>query len=513
MATPKKKAPETGAWAVRLRDTLLAAACLASGALGSLAFDPGRWGTWVAPIVALAVLLAATYDASPRRAALLSFLYAAGHFGLGLSWTHNSLHVYGGVALPVAITLSTMLGLALALFHAASAWVGRKVAGDAGMGWSLACLVAAWVLLEHARGWAFTGFDWLALGYSQVHRSAIAGYIPTLGTFGATAICGTVAALLAAALMQKSHRASAVPVAVIVAIAAGGQALRRVEFTSPAGEPFTASVLQGAVPQDRQWLSSNIAALPTRYLGLAERAEGRLLVTPESAFPFDWERFDDSGVEAYRDALSWNDGHIVIGTFTASPDTGRPRNSAVVLGADGSQHEYSKRHLTPYGEYLPFAALLEPILRRAQIPYSDLEPGDGDGIVELPYVTIGLSICYESLFPRLFSAPPAEVLVNLTNDSWFDGTGMPRQHLQVAMARALEHGRWLLRASNTGPSAIISPQGRVVSRVLPLGRGIATHEVVPLSGATPYARFGDAPVLLVALGVLIARLVTRRRIN
>ena len=511
MAVHSPAAARTERQACRLKDGLLAVACLAAGAFGSLTYEPVRWGIWMGPIIALSVLLTATYDASPRKAAWLSFFYAAGLFGAGLSWTHASLHVYGGIPLPLAVIISSSLGLFLALFHSASAWIGRKVAGDAGMAWSLACLVAAWILSEHARSWAFSGFGWLAIGYSQVPRSAIAGFIPVLGTFGATAICGVVAALTTVALLQRSYLRSVVPLAGIAAVMAGGGALRMVEYTSPAGEPFTASVLQGAVPQDSQWLSSNINSLPERYFAMAQRAQGRLLVTPESAFPFDWDSFRGRGLIAYKDLLSMRDGHIVIGTFTDSPSTSRTRNSAVVLAAQGDVGTYSKRHLTPYGEYLPFAAALEPVLRRANVPYSSLEPGEEDGVIELPYAKIGLSICYESLFPQLFDAPPAEVLANLTNDSWFDGTAMPRQHLQISMARALENRRWLLRASNTGPSAIITPEGRIADWVPAGVRGIANHQIVPLSGSTPYSRFGDLPVLLFALSILIARVAARLR--
>ena len=485
-----------------LRDWLLALSCLAAGACGSFAFDPFRWGIWATPMLAYSVLLAATFDASPKKAAFFSYLFAAAHFGLGLSWTHNSLHVFGGIPIFLAVLLSIMLALFLALFHSASAWVGRKVAGDSKMALSLACLVASWVLFEHARTWAFTGFGWLAIGYSQLPRSALSGFVPILGAFGTTAICGIVAALCTSALLQQNHLRSFIPLALVALIAATGWGLRNVRFTQPVGEPFTASVLQGAVPQHRQWISENFHTLPDRYHAMSKRAKGSLLVTPESAFPFDWESFLGTPLERYQTLMKERGSHIIIGTFTNPEGSKKSRNSAVVLSPEGEVATYSKRHLLPYGEYLPFPSMLEPMLQRAKIPYSSLGPGTGDGIIKLPFATLGMSICYESLFPRLFSAPPAEVLVNLTNDSWFDGTAMPAQHLQVSMARALETGRWMIRASNTGPSAIISPEGRVAKYAAPLIRAVRNHEVVPMGGATPYAMLGDWPTLLAALSVL-----------
>ena len=370
---------------------------------------------------------------------------------------------------------------------------------------SLMRLVAAWTLTEHIRSWAFGGFGWLAAGYAQVPVSPLAGYIPILGTFGVTALCALAAALITLSLLQHGTVRKLIPIVIIAILAMTGQVLKTVDYTKVSGPEFQVSMLQGAIPQKQQWLRDNITKVPSLYLNLAEQATGNLLVAPETAIPFNWKAMQGKPLDAFLELSTRKDATLIMGTFTKDPTTEQSRNSAVIFGP-GSSYTYSKQHLTPYGEYLPFAGLLEPLLKRAQIPYANLVPGDKMNVLDLPFATILLTICYESLFPTLFLASPnAELFVNITNDSWFDGTAMPSQHLQIAAARALEYGRWLVRVANTGPSAVIQPNGRIVSWLAPGIRAQKTHAVEPRQGTTPYGFGGDLPVLLVAFFLLAWR--------
>ena len=191
------------------------------------------------------------------------------------------------------------------------------------------------------------------------------------------------------------------------------------------------------------------------------------------------------------------------------------RNSALALTERG-QSVYNKRHLTPFGEYLPFAGRLAPLLEAAGIPYNHLAAGGGEALLALPDgMYAGVSICYEDAFGEKWrdQLPQAQFLINITNDGWFDGSFMARQHLQMSQARALEFGRYVARATNTGETAVINERGRVVSSLPPQTQGSLSEDIVLFRGATPYARVGDkAAALAAALVLAAAALVGRRRL-
>ena len=480
------------------------ALALGAGLASALGFGHGAWAGfgWLLPLVGLAVLFRLLAAASARRALLLGWLFGLGHFGLGVSWTHASLHVHGGLTLPLALAIAWAFCAFLALFYGLAAWAGTRLGQPGGM--RLLATAALWILFENLRTWLFGGFGWLAAGYAQVPSSPLSGYVPFFGVFGATAMVAVLAALLAGAAWADDMRRTLALTA--AALLAGGWMLRNFEIGIEVRDGLSVSVIQGAVPQERQWLDANVHELPGRYLELLEQAQGKLKVAPESALPFAWSSLPESDRERFERLPNFGEA-IVLGMFTRDESSGRIRNSAAVLssqdlvleGKSAPTSFYSKRKLTPYGEYLPFARLLEPVLRRNRIPYANLQPGDRDGYFDLLFTRIDVSICYESLFPRLFAGPLTELLVTITNDSWFDGTAMAAQHLQIAAGRALERRRFMLRASNTGPSAVIRPDGTLATIVAPGVMGVAEAAVELRAGATPYMRWGDAPVLAATL--------------
>lgn len=489
------------------------ACCLVAGSAAAFGFGYSYRGLgWIIVPFALAVLFGLICDASKQRAALSGYLFGAGLFGVGLNWTHVSLYVHGGLPLAGALAIALCFAAFLAIFPAAACALGRWRMSARVPTWiALLRLAAAWTLLEHIRSWLFTGFGWLALGYSQVPTSPLTGFIPIIGGFGVTFLTAIIAALVAQALyFSKDWRAAAVPQALVLLLLLSGLGLRRIDHTAIVGSPVPVSILQGAIPQHRLWLKENLSRIPEIYYALASRAQGKLIVTPETAFPFAWHEFPPEQQQQFIDLLVKKEAALVLGSFDRPSQSATARNVAIVV-QPGLQINYAKRHLTPYGEYLPFAVVLEPILQRQQIPFSQLSPGSGDGLVKLPFATLGMSICYESLFPELFNAPAAEIFVNITNDAWFADTWMPSQHLQIAATRALEHGRWLIRASNPGPSAVIKPNGRVSRWIAPGIRKTINTQVERRTGTTWYARHGDTPVILVTFVMLLGSSLRRRR--
>ena len=204
-------------------------------------------------------------------------------------------------------------------------------------------------------------------------------------------------------------------------------------------------------------------------------------------------------------------GDLLLGVPTRRRADGGALNSVLLTGRDGGL--YHKRHLVPFGEYLPLAPLLGPIVRALGIQVANFSPGPiRQPLLKVDGWPIGVSVCYEIAFGDEIrtTLPEAALLVTVSNDAWFGTSLGPHQHLQIARARARESGRWLLRATNTGLTAIVAPDGRIVARAPQFETTVLTGSATPMGGATPYVRFGDLPVVLLALfmlvgGVLLAR--------
>ena len=489
--------------------------CFVAGVVASAGFgtDPNAAAAaWLLPVLALAVLFAVCCRQRIGAAGVCGYAYGLGLFAAGVGWTWASLHNYGHLALPLAVFIAGGLVAALALYclvaTAAAAWLGAGRPQP-----TLLALVGCWFVAEYLRGKLFGGFSWLAAGYAQAaDASVLAGWIPVVGVTGTTAIVAAVAAGIAALLLpgKRSWRLGALAAAGL--LVAAGFGLGRINWTTSAGDPIAASIIQAAVPQHVQWQRENLHEIPERYLQMAGQARGRLVIMPEGAIPGVLPRMrPEIFARPLRELAAERGFSAIFGAFGRDEQLDRHTNSAFVIDGSGIGAEYRKRKLTPYGEYLPFADLLEPLLARARIPFSRLTAGGGDGSVDLGFVTVGMSICYEDAFAELMLANDAPLMVTITNDSWFDGTVMPAQHLQIASARAREAGRWLLRASNTGPSAAIDGSGRIVAMLAPGAQQILEVEAIPLAGATFYRSYGDWPMLLVALGLLLGAAVLARR--
>ena len=507
-----------------------AALCALAGAATVLSFAPfGLW--WLAPPGLAALFRAAEKSAAPgglraaAAAGLCGFAFGLGLFGAGVWWIFLCLHKYAGFPFSAAAGLSALFVFVLALFPAAAAGVGGAVPVG-GAAARLAALAAAWSLAEWVRGFAFTGFPFLSVGYSQVPESPLAGFAP-VGGVGAS---GLAAALIAAGLAFLARPlpslSSSFSTVLILFILLCGAAAGRMEWTRLDGR-VSVSLLQGNVAQDQKWGPDETRRALADYLALAadsgagagasgdasggasESVLPRLIILPETALPL---RMRDIPEDYLRDlARAAGPGGAVIAGMFYESESGGLQNAAVALGEDFSPVVYGKRHLVPYGEYLPFAEWLSPFLRANEIPYSELSPGDFAGPFVLPFGGAGISICYEDSFGEEWRGQWSEsgILTNITNDAWYDDSPMLAQHLQMSQARALESGRWLARATNTGETALIDHRGRAVERIPAREKMFLTAEAELRSGETPYGRRGGAPVVWGSLLLLILSAATR----
>ncbi len=467
---------------------------VAAGAAAVAGFAP--YGYWPLPIASLVVLFATLARTDTARAGFaFGFAWGVGYFLAGVSWVYVSLHDYGGMHAALAALATLLFCAFLALFPGAVGAAVARVQGPARR--LLLAAPLAWGLGEWVRGWIFTGFPWLLAGTSQVPASPLTGYAPVFGVYGVSYLLALAAALAAWSLQGRStspRRATAL--AAILAIGLVGQGLRSVDWTWPAGAPSTVALLQGNVPQDMKWRPEVARDTLALYARLAEAAPARLVVMPETALPL----FESDLPDFYREGLDAlgrrNGGDVLAGLPTGSRD-GAYYNSAVSFGSAPRQR-YSKMHRVPFGEYIPQRALWGWVLDVLDIPLSDFAQGaENQRPLAIGGQRIAVNICYEDAFGEeiIRQLPEAGVLANLSNLAWFGDSLAPWQHAQMSQMRALETGRMVLRATNTGLTAIIDAKGRLVASLPPFERATLTGSIQGYAGSTPYVRWGNAPVL------------------
>ena len=474
-----------------------------AGALCVLAFAPFGFGLLALPGLALLFHL----WRHPARRGLntwTGYAFGLGLMGFGVFWIRISIAQFGGVPLALALAITMLFVLAMAVFFALAGWLGERLRPRAGTMWPFLVLPASWVLVEWLRGWLFSGFPWLSFGYSQIDLP-LAGYGPVLGVYG----IGLLVAVSAGILSQSPRP---LPVAILLAIWAAGAGLQQVEWTRPAAAPIRVSLLQGNIPQDQKWRRSMRGPSLQLYLDMtASVPDSRLVIWPETAVPAFAAEVETS-LLAPLDALLREQGRDVLLGIVDGSESGDYYNAMLSLGASGRDHYY-KRHLVPFGEYLPFDAWTRPLLDFLQIPMSNFSPGgDGRPLLTLAGQPVGVDICYEDAYGTEVARalPEATLLVNASNDAWFGDSLAPHQHLEIARMRALETGRYLLRATNTGVSAIIDARGQLRGVSPQFERAILSDDVVPLRGTTPFVLWGNVAVVLLAALMLLPALRRQR---
>ena len=451
---------------------------------------------------------------SGRDAALLGFAFGLGWFGAGVSWIYISLNMFGAMPAPLAAAATLLLCAYLALHPALIGWLSRRFAIPAALNW-IVFVPAAFTLIEWVREWLFTGFPWLNPGYSQAPLSPLAGYAPILGLHGITLLLFATAGALCWAWLAKPWAQLRTlwpwPAALLV-IWIAGAGLKTVAWTAPTGTRLSVSLLQGNIDQDQKWREDQLRATLDTYLGMVRSSDARLIILPETALPLFLRDVPETYLEALAEHARRNNGDVLIGVPERLPN-GNYYNSVVSVGSAARQ-TYSKSHLVPFGEFIPLRPILGELVSRLAIPLQDFSRGAPE---QQPLAVAGeqvaINICYEDVFGNeiIRQLPQATLLVNVSNVAWFGRSIAPQQHLQIAQMRALETGRYMLRATNTGMTAVVSPQG-VVEAVAPeFQPAVLTRTVAGMRGATPYVRWGNyAALLLCVLGIAIAFFTLRR---
>ena len=303
---------------------------------------------------------------------------------------------------------------------------------------------------------------------------------------------------------------------VLAAVAAGGFASTRHNWTVPKDRPVTAALVQGAVAQDLKWRPELLPGIRELYRGLTEPLAGTdLIVWPEAAIP---DLLENNS--RYLSAMQrWSEQHgstLLLGILQL-PEVVRSENETfqnVLVALTEPRVTYVKRHLVPFGEYFPVPGFMRTGLKLLDLPFTDGVPGSrNQPPLDAAGERVGVTICYEDVFgaEQLQYLPDATLLVNVSNDAWFGHSIAPHQHLQIAQVRAAEAGRYLLRATNTGVTAVIDPHGQVVDTMPQFEAGVLSATVHGYTGATPYARWGNYPVIVAALVLLAAQWLAAAR--
>ena len=454
---------------------------LAAGALNVFAFAP--FGLWPLQIVTLACLFALVLRSeSWKQSALTGWAYAFGWYAAGIHWLYISMHRYGGLPGWMAAAAVGLLSLYLGVFCSialggATALRQRFKIDEAAS--LLLLFPAAFALAEWLRGWV--------LG----------------GVYG----IGLIAAIAAGSLAWVPSKKSAPTIAIALCVL--GYGLQFMEWTRPHGQPISVRLLQGNVPQNLKFDPEALGSTLMLYHDMVMQAPADLIATPETAIPMLSTQLPPDYLPRFAAYAEQSHSHIVLG-IPLSDEPQVYANSAIGISSagDGQPYRYDKHHLVPFGEFIPTGARW--FVDMMHIPLGDFARGE---LLQAPFPVrdqrVLPNICYEDLFGEEIAAQlasakePATILLNMSNIAWFgDSVALP-QHLQISQMRSLETGRPMLRATNTGMTAVVDARGRVAAMLDPFTRGVLAATVQGYDGLTPYSRFGNFPVVLLSLAALI----------
>ncbi|RRJ83578.1 apolipoprotein N-acyltransferase [Aestuariirhabdus litorea] len=500
-----------GSWQGGWRAQTLA---LASGALAVGGFSP--LDLWPLPLLSSALLYLLLYPLSPRQALWRGTAYGLGLFGAGTSWVYVSIHQFGAASVPLAsvLTLLFCLGMAL-LFIAPFAWCYARLRQHcAAQRIALLGFVVLWVLAEWSRSWLFTGFPWLLWGYALLD-TPVSGWAPVSGVYGLSALLVAGGALLGEWIRQRT------PSRVLIvgslgwgALVGGGVLLGLHPWSQPSAPALKVALIQPAIPQQMKWNQAFLDNTLRRLEALtADHWDADLVVWPENAIPALQHR-----MQPYLEQLSSHARSTQTSLVTGIPiyrqlEGGQAAFYNGITSLGQGEGDYLKQQLVPFGEYVPLQSLLRGLIAFFDLPMSDFARGPADQpLLRAGAYQLAPLICYEVVYPDLVAGmgAKADLLLTISNDTWFGASIGPHQHLQMARMRALENGRYLIRATNDGVTAVVDPQGALLAELPQFEPGALRASVFPMTGNTPFSTTGSWPLLVLLLLSLLLSTPFRR---
>lgn len=489
---------------------------LLAGAMFLFALAP--YGIWPIALLSPAILYALLLpEMTGKRAFFIGHAYGTGLFCVGAFWLYTSIHVYGNTPVWLALIMIALMGLGMGLFHGFLALIFNRMLGRQPLSFA-----ALWILQEWMKTWLFTGFPWLFVGYAFTEQYWLSSLAPIAGVFAVSFL----AVLLAASIVELLRRRGGyMIVSIALLVISTSLWLMNPQWTKPKGTPnLSVSLIQGNIPQDLKWLTEFQVETLNIYATLTSTEWGRdIVLWPESSIPMfqteAWGFINEMVKIANETNTTWVTGipYKDEAAFDPSTDKYPPfYNSVIALGAE-AEGLYKKQRLVPFGEYIPFEGVLDilPDLAGSQDIMSYSRGSEQQSPLQVRGHSLGSAVCYEVAYPDTTrkNAIGTDFLLTISNDAWFGTSAGPLQHLQMVQMRALENGRWFMRATNTGVTAIIDHKGRIVERAPQFERTVLRGEVQARVGNTPFMRFGHYPVLFVITLLLLLSYLGKRATN
>lgn len=479
---------------------------LLSAALVPFAFAP-YYHYWLLPVL-LAVLLL-LQAARPQWRIRSAYLWALTAYTTLLYWIDIALHDIAGLPQFLAWPLTMLLPAYLAIYPALVFWLLGKFRFS-----NTTChaviLPLLWTVAEFVRERALTGFGWGIWGYSQIADSALAGFAPVGGIFLVTLVTVASGAWLAELLLATKRKAKIGCGVSLISVWLLGAVLLQYSFTQADGTHATVALAQGNIPQSLKWDERSLQPTLQRYLDQIASTRANIVILPETAIPVMRQDMPPEQLEIFAHLAREHGSALAAGIPQYTVDGNGYLNSVVNFTANTATAGlpyYAKNHLVPFGEYIPLPQLLGWLYRWMDMPLAGFSKG---GSVQTPLQLanqrVAFNICYEDGFgdELIAAAKQASLLANVSNMAWYGHSHAMQQHLQQSQARALETGRYMVRATNTGMTAIINPKGQIVAQLKPDTAAVLEGKISGYRGDTPYMWLGSSwPLALISLFLLL----------
>ena len=478
---------------------------LLAGASTVLAFEPYNQ-VWLIYIL-IAFIFYIWSLSSPKRSLLQGWFFGLGMQSAGVGWIYFSLHYHGGSPALFAVLLVFVLASVLAIFTALMGFCVNRFCKTSNPVKLVLLYPVVWTMFEWLQGIVLTGFAWQQLGYTQIDLP-LSGFAPIIGGHGVSLLVAMTSGAMVLFLVDSGWRKKVL--FFFLGFWLIGFLLKPITWTQATGDEINVVLIQGNIPQSLKWKQESKYQTLMRYQQLSlEQKDADLVIWPETAIP-GFQHNLKGYIADLSEAMTKTETDLLAGVFIRDFDTGRYYNS--LINVNGG--EYRKRHLVPLGEYIPLRFLIDFFNRFVKIPMSDIDSGAYDQpLLRAAGQPLGVSICFEDTFARDVrrDLQEATLLVNVSNDAWFDGSFEPFQHHAIARMRALESGRFMLRATNTGISSIIGPKGEEIVISPQFETHVLKASVQPMKGATPYVLWGDWLLVLSCLGILVGFIFRAQR--
>lgn len=499
--------------AVKLLHVLPHLLLIAAGGVTTLAFAP--YTLWWLPLLSVALLVfLLQHSATAKQAMLRGFSFGLGWFGVGISWVHVSIDQFGGLPLAGSLGLMALLISYLALFPALAGWLSFKLQRPA---FTPLLFAACWTTTEWLRSWLFTGFPWLSMGYSQTSQG-LHDFAPLIGETGISFLLVFSGAALAQ--LFSSQRAVSRYSYAFIAGLLFALSPQMVKFNGwhYSDEQVSVALVQGNIKQDLRWAPEQEWPTMLKYMDMTRpNFQAGLIIWPEAAIPR-LEPVAQDFLENLNRAALYQNTAVISGILDYNSQTEQAWNNLIVLGKRhtnstdgdyfyGHSNRYSKHHLLPIGEFVPLESWLRKLAPIFDLPMSSFTRGAyiQPNLVANSYHLLP-AICFEIAFPAQIAAnmtDATQLLLTVSNDAWFGDSIGPHQHLQIAQMRALEFGRPLLRATNTGVTATVDASGHISAKATQFTATVLQDDIRLTAGQTPYARWGNGPLAVLCSLLLL----------